>query len=752
MKKFLCLLLALTMLFSLVACGEDGTTPNTPVNSGDQAQNDVPDSNNDDTAEDDTTPVSYEAPDWAAIDALDYDGQSDAVYQRNLGTFAEAYSAAKEELDDTDMRLALMAIAEAKMLESGVFVPIQGNGGNYAISRVVPRSITGVLWGIDEYRLYTALVTNEFIKSEDRDALTALWKEAADAEAAEKAMKDYLSANGYTLNDTYNLITSDDLTTWDVIATSYTSDSEFIAPTYSGLLEYDIKNNPQPALAESYEVSDDGLTYTFHIRQGVNWCDQQGRVIGEVTADDWVASLAHVADNNDQLGYLMSADGGCGIKNYDAFCNGEVPFDEVGVKAVDTYTLQYTLEAKFPAFLTMFGYGCFAPLNREFYKSQGGTFSADGVEYTSGNYGTTPDTIAYCGPYLITNYTAQNVTSYAANPNYWDPDSLNVHAINYYYTDGTDVLRSYNDAKAGTIAGAGLNASALELAKTEVPEGETETYFDLYHYVSSVDATCFCGWYNLNRKAFANANDNTVGISPKTDDDKARAREALNNQNFRMALATGFDRGAYMAVSFGEELKYTSMKNSYTPGTFIQLANETTVDINGEAKTYPAGTYYGVIMQDQLTADGCPIKVWDPEADGGAGSGEGFDGWYNVDNARAYLDKAIAELATVGVEISAENPIYIDYPYLTTSETNTNRANAYKQTVEASLESKVIVNLVGYEDSLSLQYAYYRISDGSEANFDISTGSGWGPDYGDAQSFLDTIAAYGYMCKNLGVY
>ncbi len=752
MRKILCLLLALTMVISLVACGSDPTNVEDNNGGNDAEVNNGGEETPANDGDNDVDPASYTGPDWASIDAMDYDEQSDAIYERNLGVFADTYATAKEELDDTDKRLALMAIAEAKMLESGVFMPIYGDGGNFAMSRIAPRSITTTTWGIDEYRLYTAIVADQLIKSEDRDAITAAWKEAADAEAAEAAIKDYLTSHGYTLRDSYDNTFSDTPETWDVIATSYTSDSQYIAPTYAGLLEYDIKNVAQPALAESYEVSDDGLTYTFHIRQGVNWVDNQGSVIGEVTADDWVASMAHVADNNDALGYLMSADGGCGILNYDEFVNGEVTFDQVGVKALDTYTLQYTLTNKFPAFLTMFGYGCFAPLNRQFYASQGGTFSADGVEYTSGNYGTTPETIAYCGPFIITNYTAQNMLSYAPNPEFWNPDALNVHAINYYYNDGTDVLRTYNDAKAGTIDGAGFNANALELAKTEIPDGETQTYFDLYHYTTTNSATTYCGWFNLNRKGFANFDDPSVGVSPQTEEDRARTREAMNNQNFRLALATGFDRGAYNAVQVGEELKYASLKNSYTTGAFISTVGETTVDINGTSKTYPAGTAYGVIMQDQLDADGFPIKVWDPEADGGAGSGDGFDGWYNVDNARDFMNKAVAELAAVGVEVSADNPIYIDYPYGSFSETNTNAANAYKQTIEASLEGKVIVNLIAYEDRQTLQNSYYRNSTGAEANFDISTGSGWGPDYGDAQSFLDTIQAYGYMCKNLGIY
>ena len=286
-----------------------------------------------------------EALDFAAIDEMSYDDASDAIYDYNLGEFYSYYSTAKEELDNVDVRMALMAIAEAKLMESGVFMPIYGDGGAFAMTRVVPRTLTTTSWGIDEYKWYTYLVTNELIKTTDRDALIGIWSESENADAWFAAAKDYLAANGYTLSDTYDYVTSYDLETWDVIATSYTSDSYFIACTYSGLLEYDAKDVQQPALATGYEVSEDGLTYTFHIREGVNWVDNQGRVWAPVTADDWVASMQHVADNNDALGYLMTSTDGCGIKNYDAYINGEITdFAEVGVKAIDDYTLEYTLE------------------------------------------------------------------------------------------------------------------------------------------------------------------------------------------------------------------------------------------------------------------------------------------------------------------------------------------------------------------------------------------------------------------------
>ena len=745
MKKTLALLLALTMVLSMAACGGNNSTATTAAATTAPAEN-APAAT--DAAD------GYTGPDWAAIDAMDADEASDAIYDWNLSEFNTVYQEAKEEVTDLDLRMAKMAIAEAKLMESGVFIPVFGKGGAYAMNRAVPRTVTTVSWGVDEYRWYTSLVCNEFITTEDRSALTALWGESADAASWNEAAKAYLADHGYTLNDTWNFSINYEVATWDGIASSFTSDQYFIAPTYSPLMEYDNKNVQQPALAESYEVSEDGTVYTFHLRQGVKWVDQQGREVGEVTADDWVASMEHLIDNNDALGYLCSSDSGCGIKNYDAYLSGDVTdFSEVGVKAIDEYTLQYTLEAPFPAFVSMLGYTSFAPLNRAFYKAQGGTFSTEGDEYTAGKYGTTPANIAYCGAYLVKNFTEKNVTSYVANPSYWNADAVQCHNINIYYNDGSDPLRSYNEAKAGTIAGSAFNSSALVLAKEEKPAGSDKTYFDLYNYTTANDGTTYCGWVNVNRGSWANFNDNTIGVSNQTDAMKAATRSALNNQNFRLAMAMAFDRGAFNSTIVGEDLKYASLRNAFIPGDFQKTAGEVTVDINGQATTFPAGTYFGQIEQAQLDADGVALKVWDPAGNDGAGSGDGFDGWYNPEEAVKYLDKAVAELAQVGVEVSKENPIHIDVPYGTFSETITNRFQAYKQSIEKVTDGRVIVDLIPFADQTSFSYSYYRTSKGNEANYDITPGtSGWGPDYGDAQTYLDVIQPYGYMTKNIGLY
>ncbi len=690
--------------------------------------------------------------DLAAIDEMDYDEACETIYDYVLGDFAASYDEAKAETGD--LRMAKMAVAEAKLLESGVFLPIQTQGGNYAMSRKVPRTNADTtLWGLDEYRYHTLLVTNELITSEDRTQLLTLWNEAATADDYIAAAKEYLTGKGYTFADSYIESSPYNVNIWDTIATSYTSDSMFISGTYDNLLEYDAKGVQQPCLAESYEVSEDGTVYTFHLRQGVKWVDQQGSEIGEVTADDWVASMEHLLDNADALGYLLTNTDGCGLLNFTAYLNGEITdYTQIGVKAIDDYTLEYTLEAPFAPFTTMLGYGCFAPLNRDFYRSQGGTFGCEGETYTPGDFGKTPANIAYCGPFLITNYTAQNTTRYEANPTYWNADKMNIHSLEYSYNDGSDVLRSYNEARDGVISGAGINSSALEVMKSEKPEGQDQTYFDLYSYVSPGNGTTYCGWWNVNRGTWANYDNPDVGVSPKDEDAIARYRAAILNQHFRLALAMAFDKGSYLAPRNGEELKLAAVRNSYTPGTFQFLTADTTVSINGEDTTFPAGTAYGVIEQAQLDADGVAITVWDPNGDSGAGSGDGFDGWFNADNAKAELELAIAELSAQGVEISAENPIYIDYPYGSYSEVATNMANVVKKSIEGTLEGKVMVNLIAFDKDTDEEGATYRFSAGNEANFDLSTGSGWGPDYGDAQSYLDTIQIYGYMCKNIGLF
>ena len=671
-----------------------------------------------------------------------YNQESDDLYNEIMGEFVSLYDEAKAA-DNLSERWAKMALAEGKMLGRAMFVPDTTRGGNYAISRVVPRSISTVLYGNDSNRFGTALVATEFLKAEDREALKELWRESAGSGEYLAKAKAFLADHGYTLKDTYDLAYTTDPQTWDVHNTYRSADTEKIWPTTEGLLYYDAENVQQPGLATEWSVSEDGLVYTFKIREGVTWVDSQGRYVADLTADDFVAGMQHLLDAKGGLESLVAGDA-CTIAGAPEYLAGETTdFSTVGVKAIDDYTLEYTLAEPCSYFTTMLSYNMFAPLSRTYYESLNGKFGAEfdgsAADY---NYGKSPDTIAYVGAYLIQNYTRNSTITYVLNDSYWNKDAMNITKCTWKYNDGSDATKAYRDAKAGTTDGTGLNTEGVVACKND-------GLFDDFAYVSDTDATTYCGFLNVNRKAFANFNDASQGISTKTVYDAKRATLALQNVHFRRAFLASLDRGTLNAQTVGEDLKYNSLRNSYVPGTFVTLPEDVTVKVNGKDVTFPAGTDYGMIVQAQLDADGVAIKAYDVVN----GTSDGYDGYYNPEFAAAELDKAISELAEKGVEISEENPIYIDLGYYSASQTNTNRANALKYCVEATTGGKVIINLVAFDDQYAYYYAGYYPDYGYEMNADYTNMSGWGPDYGDPQTYLDTLLGNpGGMIKSCGLY
>lgn len=741
--KLMAVMLAAAMVVSVTACGGSPSETLQPESSISQ---DTAEGSTDNGVSEETQggTSAEEDAEGQEFDFAAYEELSTEIYQEQMGEFYDTYMAAKEA-ETVSERYALMAVAEAKLMESAVMLPTTTLGGRYAISRVAPYTVDYVLWGSDYNRYHQALVCTEPLLAEHRAEMKEKWTELKGTGTYEAWAKDYLQEKGYTLKDTYLYVYSDDPTTWDVLSSSLSVDCEPLVNTYDGLLEYDNEGTLQPALAEEYSVSDDGLVYTFKLREGAVWVDAQGRKVADVTADDFVAGMQHMMDAQGGLEYLVEGV----IANASQYINGEITdFSQIGVKAVDTYTLEYTLEAPCTYFTTMLGYSIFAPMSRSYYESMGGKF---GEEFDSAapdyQYGLDFSSIAYCGPYLVTNATEKNTIVFKANDSYWNKDNINLQSIIWLYNDGSDVTRAYNDMKAGIIDGCNLNSSTLTMA-------QEDGWFDQYAYISNTDATSYMVYYNLNRSAFANVNDETALVSAQTDEDAARTNAALNNVHFRRAISFALDRGAYNAQGVGEELKYNSLRNSYTPWNFVVLEEDVTIDINGTPTTFEEGTVYGIIMQAQIDADGVPIKVYDPAADDGYGSGDGYDGWYSVENAVAELEIAIEELAAEGIVIDEANPILLDLPYPSNSEVYVNRMNAYKQSLEEALGGKVIVNLISSPDYDGWYDAGYYTTYGYEQNYDLYDLSGWIPDYGDPCSYLDTMLPdyAGYMTRCFGIF
>lgn len=744
MKKLVSLLLALVMVLSLAACGNNASNPtnapsnNTPAPSSEEPTQD----------EGGFVPMSYD---------------DETVYMGALSDFWAAIQDARKSLDKDEM-YAKLAIAEAKLLEAAVVVPYYSDGGSYGVTHVVPGSIPTVMWGSDIDRFYTAIVTTDLLKVEDRLALKAMWNELKGTGTYEESAKAYLAEHGYTTTNEYVYAYSSDPEVWDPLAAWTNTVGEPMSNVLEGLAHYNMENVIEPALAESWEVSADGLTWTFHLREGLIWVDSQGRKLDDIKADDWVASAQHLFDNYGESAAEVLAP--MVVNGYE-YSIGEISdFSQVGVEAVDDLTLVYHLTAPAPTFDTMLTYcGFFAPLCRSYYTAQGGTF---GQEHDSGNFGTDPDHIAYCGTYLIKGYTKENSIVFEENPSYYNAGNINITKLTFKYYDGSDPLATYNDTVAGSLTSAGLGTSALKKCQED---GLFEEYGN---YISSLSGTTRHSLYCLNRQIFHNYNDETAAVSPQTHgsvdtldkdngvavadasiiDDAARTHVAMNNLDFRMALARGWDQASYHAQYVGEDNKLTGLRNTYTPGTFISLEKDVTVSINGTSTTFPEGTWYGEMVQAQITADGYTMKVWDPNGDGGNGSGDGYDGWYDMAKAREHMAAAVEAMAAQGVEVTKENPIYIDYIYYTPSESMTNRAQAYKQSIDNSLEGLVVINLVGVEEASALNNSTFYNPNGASNNADMVIGQAWSADYGDPSSYLMTLAPYGdgYMTKSLGVW
>ena len=129
---------------------------------------------------------------------------------------------------------------------------------------------------------------------------------------------------------------------------------------------------------------------------------------------------------------------------------------------------------------------------------------------------------------------------------------------------------------------------------------------------------------------------------------------------------------------------------------------------------------------------------------------DGVDGWFNPTEAVAHLEAAKAALGD-----SVNWPITIDICYYSANDTQVAQANAVKTQMESTLGAEnVVVNLVEATTSEDFYASGYRASNGEAGNFDLFYGSGWGPDYGDPSTYLDTMLGegQGYMTKVLGLF
>ena len=158
--------------------------------------------------------------------------------------------------------------------------------------------------------------------------------------------KDPLTGIAYSSDTTFDYLYSAEITTMNYLTTSVTANQKSLANFVDTLIEFDCYGNIQPCLAESWEVSDDGLTWTFKIRKGVKWYDCDGKEVADVTANDFVYAARLVANpefDSDMPDMLISyVENGIKLYNWSDE-SAEPDFTTLGVEATDDYTLVYHL-------------------------------------------------------------------------------------------------------------------------------------------------------------------------------------------------------------------------------------------------------------------------------------------------------------------------------------------------------------------------------------------------------------------------
>lgn len=196
---------------------------------------------------------------------------------------------------------------------------------------------------------------------------------------------------------------------------------EVIADCIDGLMQMDADGAAIPAIAESYDLSEDGKTYTFHLRDA-KW--QNG---DPVTANDFVFAWRRICQEAGEYAYLFDTSVGC-VKNADAIIYEGADPTTLGVSAPDEKTFVVELEVPVSFFPSLMYFPTFYPINEAFYNS-----------CEAGTYGTSPETFLSNGAFVLESYTPGTANlSIKKNLDYWDADRVKLAGIKYQVVGSSD--------------------------------------------------------------------------------------------------------------------------------------------------------------------------------------------------------------------------------------------------------------------------------------------------------------------------
>ena len=494
---------------------------------------------------------------------------------------------------------------------------------------------------------------------------------------------------------TYSSTFSANPTTFNYLLDYYADNTAVITNLVDGLLENDSYGNLVPALAEDWSVSSDGLTYTYKLRKDAKWYTADGEEYASVKAQDFVTGIKYAADNKGQAMDLIQNS----IKGLDDYVTGVTnDFSTVGVKALDDYTVEYTLTRPEPYWNSKTTNSILFPVNEEFLKSKDKDFGT-----------LTPDSILYNGPYLLKDFSSKSSIEYVKNPHYYDHDKVTIEKVKLAYFDGSDQEMTIRNFENGAYSIAGVYPNSSNYAKTK------EKYQDNIVY-SLQDKTSWYFNFNVNRKTYNHT-------AKTTDEQKKSTQIAILNKNFRQAINFGIDRTAYSAQSNGEEAASKTLRNTLVPPTFVQVGDKT----------------FGEVTASKLVNYG---TEWS-----GINLADAQDAYFNKEKAQAKFAEAKKELEAQGVTF----PIHLDVPVDQTNKNAVSGMNSVKQTLETVLGSDNIVIDVQQLSTDDFGNVAFLAPNPAARDYDLNF-DGWVGDYQDPSTYLDPFnAETGFYLKIFGL-
>ncbi len=279
-----------------------------------------------------------------------------------------------------------------------------------------------------------------------------------------------------------------------------------IVNSFEGLMRLDETDTPQPAAAESVDESEDGLVYTFHLRKDGKWSDGKPVVAGDF-AYSWIRALTKStgAEYSYQLFY---------IKNAEKYYNGEAAVEDLGIKVIDDYTLEVTLESPTSYFEALTAFPTLMPLREDIVTADPDGWAMD------------PDAIVCNGPFKLTEYNMKDSYVYEKNDEYWDADSVKLDTVKYTFIGEDDT--AYASLKSGEFDM--INSVPTE----EIENGKNEGLVTIHPYLGTY---FFC--FNVG----------------KNDSYPEEVQKALENKLVRQALSIAIDRkGIVEKVTKGDQV------------------------------------------------------------------------------------------------------------------------------------------------------------------------------------------------------